>query len=1597
MRNFNKILLLLVPFWIGLSMCNGQDSVFVYNLDKSKIYYSIDSATIYVELYGDAGEDEKNEFIAEMSSYSDEKIIVDNIYRLHIDDTNLRGEFMNKALADPVVDNVSFCYLGDKNNDREKAWTYHAILLKVRGPLDGILSQMELYPLQTETISVSDFVYKIVLAKDVDVFSVAQSLAEQEDVVYASPLFYRSSLQCSYGDNPEFSNQWYLDSSTDADINVLKAWLFTTGDSSIVIGIIDDGINLGHPDLHNNVLLGKDFTPSGCPTGQSIPSRREVHGTKCTGILAAENNSVGMVGVAHTSKVMPLKAFYGVTRDINPPTENGCITSDEYLIRAIYYACDTVHVDVLNCSWGGMVENTSLSSAIHHATIHGRNGKGIIVCASVGNKGYSQIKFPARLDDVLGVGAVDQDTFRAYNIILSQYGDGLNLVALGEGIRTIVNDTAYDDVHGTSFAAPQVAATAALILSLDSTLTYQDVFEIICSSTTKPRVDEYPFAYYDNYPYGTWNEELGYGLLNVHHALLKTMYRNCRVVCPDTVFICRNQTVSLENFPSFPDSITFCWSTSPNLDWTIETDSSITVWGNEVGSGWVAFNIIHAGDTMPIQRPVFIAHSFSVVDTLLGVSDSITHPSLILGDLFIDSTRTLVVSDTLHCAPSSRIIVRPGGKLIVDGGTLTNSCTGEMWQGIYVEGHSNLHQTEANQGKVVLKNGAVIENALCGIRTGAPGDTSNTSTGGIVHASDATFRNCAKSVAFFPYADTVSGTTIRNNFSGFSNCTFTIDDNNLFAANDTSFDTHAYLWDVRGVSFEGCTFNNATTAMTYDRGYAIKAEDAGFSISTLCDTVYTEPTTDCQCPADKATHSQFGGFLTAISANTTGNTYYVSVDEARFSNNGTGVSFSGNGHVAVTRNDFNMNSLPGTLMEGTGLSLNGCTGYLVEENNFRRRVLSGTFPFVGISVENSGTAANSLYRNSFLRLNKAVQVTGTNGEYHNTVGLECACNTFSGDQYDIYVSAYSDMAQQQGNASVGADNSFTGTTASSFYNAGYRTMDYYHSTGSGYLPYNPTSNVNNRKSLAANPCLSTLCDDGSHTPLPPDPIKSPDAGYLLLKAQYDTLLSVFGSRGYADIVANPSEDLYTPSDIQSARFCLAQLGELERELHARSSTAVRALLRDTLLDLPAVESWFAATPGLSGQYSLAETEYLAGGSNALTLQGVSALLATPEERDEYDNYMAFNALKEALSGHLRGHANWPVATEGQIAELQRIAEAGTGRSSVMARGVLCFFFNICYDDGMQMAETRRAAAKDGGGYMPVLTDDSLSFSIAFMAEIPLKDSDPYYLGARSVLFASGTADTVIFNNNAYRAFKADSFHPLGHYMYLRENTATGQLFRYYPEFNTEVITCDLTLQPGDTFLLPTVQDFTSGSYEWLVYYYEDLQQPCWIVDSVTYEAGRKVVWFPPIIQYDSYLSSQYLYRPCFIEGVGPAFGPFGHVDHGFSHNLGLLLCVHHNDSLVYMTDSVLGCEQYVVSVPQYSDVSMKLYPNPAGNTLHVEFEGTDNPQGTITVTDLTGVVVLTRECNSPVTQLDVSNLSPGLYVVAFRNGKGVAVRKFVKI
>ena len=102
------------------------------------------------------------------------------------------------------------------------------------------------------------------------------------------------------------------------------------------------------------------------------------------------------------------------------------------------------------------------------------------------------------------------------------------------------------------------------------------------------------------------------------------------------------------------------------------------------------------------------------------------------GFVEIDSGGVLYLYDTAKMGNLSRLIVRPGGTLIVDGGTLTSACSGEMWQGIEVVGDRTKQQLLRFQGYVDLRNGATIENAHCAIRTGLRGDTVFATTGGFI-------------------------------------------------------------------------------------------------------------------------------------------------------------------------------------------------------------------------------------------------------------------------------------------------------------------------------------------------------------------------------------------------------------------------------------------------------------------------------------------------------------------------------------------------------------------------------------------------------------------------------------------------------------------------------------------------------------------------------------------------------------------------------------------------------------------------------------------------------------------------------------------------
>ncbi|MDY6326163.1 MAG: hypothetical protein SPL47_02475, partial [Bacteroidales bacterium] len=320
------------------------------------------------------------------------------------------------------------------------------------------------------------------------------------------------------------------------------------------------------------------------------------------------------------------------------------------------------------------------------------------------------------------------------------------------------------------------------------------------------------------------------------------------------------------------------------------------------------------GATLHVGAGCMVAFSPDAVVTLKGTVE-------------VDSGGVLTVYDTVGLGRAARLIIRPGGKLIVDGGTLTSACASEMWQGIEVVGNPTKRQEAKYQGYVDLKNGAVVENALCAIYTGIQGDN-GANSGGIVKAVNTTFRNNARGVNILPYAYILPGGGVRGNIANFSYCNFIIDNDNNFSQNNTCFTEHVRLNDVSSVEFYSCSFSNELLydfAKTYR---AIYAEDAGFIISKGCpDGLVFE---DCVCPESFTPCNTFTGFNRAIEANTTGNQYEIRIDQSKFWRNGTGIRINGNNFVTVTRDSFDLTQGYGSrLGNRTGLFLNNCTGYKV--------------------------------------------------------------------------------------------------------------------------------------------------------------------------------------------------------------------------------------------------------------------------------------------------------------------------------------------------------------------------------------------------------------------------------------------------------------------------------------------------------------------------------------------------------------------------------------------------------------------------------------------------------------------------------------------
>ncbi len=388
-----------------------------------------------------------------------------------------------------------------------------------------------------EEIAPSTFLLSINKGSGLNGLDAANQYSESDLVDWAQPNFVYPDwelLDASVND-PYWSDQWAhhnngqsvatgagdgfpatVNGYADADMDIDLAWdaLIAAGknaggSSDILVGMLDSGIDLQHPDLAGNLYSnGADFS------GDGSTDDIQGHGTATSGIVAAVgNNGQGVAGIAYQSKILPVK-FYSLYGS----------ASDADIAQAIDYAWQQ-GADVLNNSWGGSTPNQAVTDAIHRAKTQGRNGLGCVIFFSSGNEGHGTVNYPAYLSDVIAVGASNmfdekknsgsQDYIRKW---AGNYGETLDLVApttvyttdiVGSG--GFISGDYNDHFSGTSAACPNAAGVGALVLAANPNLTSDEVRNIMERTADK----------IERYPYNTdgWNKHVGYGRVNAANAV----------------------------------------------------------------------------------------------------------------------------------------------------------------------------------------------------------------------------------------------------------------------------------------------------------------------------------------------------------------------------------------------------------------------------------------------------------------------------------------------------------------------------------------------------------------------------------------------------------------------------------------------------------------------------------------------------------------------------------------------------------------------------------------------------------------------------------------------------------------------------------------------------------------------------------------------------------------------------------------------------------------------------------------------------------------------------------------------------------------------
>ncbi|MBP9193162.1 MAG: S8 family serine peptidase [Saprospiraceae bacterium] len=454
--------------------------------------------------------------------------------------------------------------------------------------------------------------------------AICQALSEEKRYETVEPLFIRLLEKMNTND-PFINNQWSLNNTgtsqqyngtPGADMKVFGAWTLQTGSSGIKVAVIDEGVDLNHPDLAANLLPGFDATGLGSNGG---PQGNDAHGTACAGIIGAiGNNATGIAGVAYGVKIIPVRIAYS--------SGSNWVTNDGWISTAIDWAWNNGNADVLSNSWGGGSASTLINDAIGRAVTLGRAGKGAAVLFAAGNNNSNVVSFPATNNNTIAVIAMSMCNQRKTTSSCdgeSWWGsnNGLHADVAAPGVKIYTTDISgaagystndyVSNFNGTSSACPNAAGVMALILSANPALTYAQARQILETSCEK--VGNY--SYFSNtsaQPNGSWSSDLGYGRVNAHTAVQMAMGLNCtgspaiNTVLASHTTLCSPLVITLSLQTACLPGTTYQWeSSSDNINFLpIQGGTAAAYSGQITSTTWFRCVITCNGSTTTNSKQV---------------------------------------------------------------------------------------------------------------------------------------------------------------------------------------------------------------------------------------------------------------------------------------------------------------------------------------------------------------------------------------------------------------------------------------------------------------------------------------------------------------------------------------------------------------------------------------------------------------------------------------------------------------------------------------------------------------------------------------------------------------------------------------------------------------------------------------------------------------------------------------------------------------------------------------------------------------------------------------------------------------------------------